>query len=69
MRNLVNVADYVGTATRRNKSQVQLLRKLVQRLLVLLLFLLGILHALLVELQRRCVDVSLDTLAALRYCL
>ena len=69
MRNLVNVADYVGTATRRNKSQVQLLRKLVQRLLVLLLFLLGILHALLVELQRRCVDVSLDTLAVLRYCL
>ena len=37
------------------------------RLLVLLLFLRCILPAQLVELQGQCVDVSLDTLAALRY--
>ena len=67
MRNFFNVADLVGTATRRYISQVRLLRKLDIRLLVLLLFLLCILPAQLVELQRRCVDVSLDTLAALRY--
>ena len=67
LRNLFNVADYVGTATRRYKSQVRLLSKLVLRLFMLLLFLLSFLHALLVELQRRCVDVSLDTLAALRH--
>ena len=67
LRNLFDVANHVGSASMRYRSQVLFLSRLVLHLLVLLLFLLCLLHALLVVLQRRCEDVSLETLAGLRY--
>ena len=69
LRNLFDVANYVGSASMRDSSQVLFLSRFVLRLLVLLFFLLCLLHALLVVLRKRREDAPPDTLAALRYCL